>query len=135
MTLILKAPPFGAEMRNSYDKIPESLIFGGLVFIALNRNYIHSPGNVTPPLAFEHWYREVERPHTRRAQTVIIARVLPTPVNSGYANLHNFVVDSLNGKPVKSLAHLDKMLKNIPPIIRQVVFASEWQNMPLVLDF
>ena len=135
LTLILKAPPFGAEMRNSYDKIPEYLIFGGLVFIALNRNYIHSPGNVTPPLAYEHWYREVERPHTRREQTVIIARVLPTPVNSGYANLHNFVVDSLNGKPVRSLAHLDKMLKKMPPEMRQVVFASEWQNMPLVLDY
>ena len=135
LTLILKAPPFGAEMRNSYDKIPEYLIFGGLVFIALNRNYIHSPGNVTPPLAYEHWYREVERPHTRREQTVIITRVLPTPVNSGYANLHNFVVDSLNGKPVRSLAHLDKMLKKMPQEMRQVVFASEWQNMPLVLDY
>jgi len=135
LTLILKAPPFGAEMRNSYDKLPEYIIFGGLVFIALNRNYIHSPGNVTPPLAYEHWFREVERPNTRREQTVIISRVLPTPVNSGYASLNNFVVDSLNGKPVRSLTHLDKMLKNMPSEIRHVVFASEWLNMPLVLDY
>jgi len=27
------------------------------------------------------------------------------------------------------------MLKKMPPEMRQVVFASEWQNMPLVLDY
>ena len=77
LNLTLKAAPFGAEMRTSYDKSPEYLIFGGLVFIALNRNYIHSPGNVTPPLAYEHWYRERERPRTRKDQAVVISRVLP----------------------------------------------------------
>ena len=27
------------------------------------------------------------------------------------------------------------MLKKMPPEMWQVVFASEWQNMPLVLDY
>jgi hypothetical protein len=122
-------------MRNSYDELPEYVIFGGLVFIALNRNYIHSPGNITPPLAYEHWYREIERPRTRHEQVVIVTRVLPSPVNSGYTNLHNFIVSSLNGKPVRSLAHLEKMLKNMPPETTNVVFGSEWHKIPLVLNF
>ena len=135
LSLTLKAAPFGAEMRNSYDELPEYLIFGGLVFIPLNRNYIHSPGNITPPLAYEHWYRELERPRTRKDQAVLISRVLPSSVNSGYSNLQNFIVSTLNGKSINTLNDLDKMLKNIPLKTRHVVFESEWQNMPLVLDY
>jgi len=135
LSFTLKAAPFGAEMRNSYDELPEYLIFGGLVFIPLNRNYIHSPGNITPPLAYEHWYRELERPRTRKDQAVLISRVLPSSVNSGYSNLQNFIVSTLNGKSINTLNDLDKMLKNIPLKTRHVVFESEWQNMPLVLDY
>ena len=135
LTLTLKAPPFGEEMRNSYDKRPEYLIFGGLVFITLNRNYIHSPGNLLAPLAYEHWYREVERPNTRRQQVVILTHVLPASVNSGYTNLHNFIVSSLNHEPVNSLSHLDQMLKKLPLETVHVVFESEWQSLPLVLNF
>ena len=135
LTLKLKAPPFGEEMRNSYDKRPEYLIFGGLVFIALNRNYIHSPGNLLAPLAYEHWYREVERPNTRRQQVVILTHVLPASVNSGYTNLHNFIVSSLNHEPVNSLSHLDQMLKKMPLETVHVVFESKWQSLPLVLNF
>jgi hypothetical protein len=135
LTLTLKAAPFGDEMRNSYDKSPEYLIFGGLVFIPLNRNYIHSMGNVTPALAYEHWYRELDRPRTRNDQAVLISRVLPSSVNSGYTNLHNFIVSTLNGKSINTLNDLDKMLKDLPPDTRHVVFESEWQNMPLVLDY
>ena len=135
LTLTLKAPPFSEEMRNSYDKQPEYLIFGGLVFIALNRNYIHSPANLLAPLAYEHWYREVERPNTRRQQVVILTHVLPASVNSGYTNLHNFIVSSLNHEPVNSLSHLDQMLNKMPRETVHVVFESKWQSLPLVLNF
>ena len=135
LALTLKAPPFGEEMRNSYDRRPEYLIFGGLVFIALSRNYIHSPGNLLPPLAYEHWYREVERPNTRRQQVVILSHVLPSSVNSGYTNLKNFIISSLNHEPVSSLAHLDKMLMNMPLETVHVVFESKWNNLPLVLNY
>ena len=135
LILTLKAPPFGEEMRNSYDRRPEYLIFGGLVFIALSRNYIHSPGNLLPPLAYEHWYREVERPNTRRQQVVILSHVLPSSVNSGYTNLKNFIISSLNHEPVSSLAHLDQLLMNIPLETVHVVFESKWQSLPLVLNF
>ena len=135
LTLTLKAPPFGEEMRNSFDKRPEYLIFGGLVFIALNRNYIHSPGNLLAPLAYEHWYREVERPNTRRQQVVILTHVLPASVNSGYTNLHNFIVSSLNHEPVNSLSHLDQLLKKMSLETIHVVFESKWQSLPLVLNF
>ena len=129
------------ELREMYqmlikdDLLPEYLIFGGLVFIALNRNYINLPGNLTPSLAYEHWYRDLEKPGTRNNQTILIANVLPSSVNSGYTNLHNFIVSSLNHKPVNSLAHLDQMLMNMPLETVHVVFESKWYNLPLVLNY
>jgi hypothetical protein len=66
---------------------------------------------------------------------VLITHVLPASVNSGYTNVKNFTVNSLNGEPVNSLSHLDNMLKNMPEETSHIVFESEWQNMPLVLDY
>ena len=135
LTIKLKPPPFALEMRNSYDKLPEFLIFGGLVFIALNRNYINLPGNMTPPLAYEHWYRDLEMPGTRNDQTILISNVLPSSVNSGYTNFKNFVVQYVNGTPIESLEHLDNLLKNIPLEEQNVIFESEWNDLPIVLDY
>ena len=135
LSLTLKAPPFGQEMRNSYDQLPEYLIFGGLVFITLNRNYINLPGNLTPALAYEHWYRELEHPNTRKDQAILIARVLPSSVNTGYTNLKNFVVSKVNGKTINTLRDLNQMLKEFSPNTHYVVFESEWTSMPVVLDY
>lgn len=134
VTVVLKPPPFSRELRNSYDFLPEYLIFGGLVFIALNRDYMQSTGKRSPALAYEHWFREVEQPHTRRPQVVLVSRVLPSPVNSGYTGLRNFVVHEVNGTPVRSLAHLDYLLNALADSTMNVVFTSEWEPMPVVLN-
>ena len=135
LTLKLKAPPFGLEMRNSYDKYPEYLIFGGLVFIVLNRNYINSLGNIPPSLAYEHWFRELERPGTRKEKSILISRVLPASVNSGYTNLRNFLVNKVNGSKIETLTKLNEILEEIPINTRYIVIESEWNNTPVVLDY
>jgi len=135
LQITLKPPPFSAELRNAYDILPEYLIVGGLVLIALNRDYLQSEGKQTPELSYEHWYREIEEPHTRREQVVLISRVLPASVNSGYSQLRHFVVHSVNGNPIKSLRHLNQLLENLPEDTKHLVFESEWEPLPLVLNY
>lgn len=135
LQITLKAPPFSDELRNTYDVLPEYLIVGGLVLIALNRDYLHSEGKQTPELAYEHWYREIEEPHTRRDQVVVVSRVLPASVNSGYSGLRHFVVHSLNGQSVMSLSHLMQMMEKLPNDTEFLVFESDWEPLPLVLDY
>ncbi len=135
LVLTLKPPPFGVELRNSYDKLPEYLIFGGLVFTSLNRNYINLQGNMIPSLAYEHWYRDIERPGTRSDQTIVLTKILPASINTGYINYKNFIVNSLNGNPVNTLLDLNKILENLNPKTSYVVFESKWHNLPLVLDY
>ncbi|SVC53488.1 uncharacterized protein METZ01_LOCUS306342 [marine metagenome] len=135
LQITLKPPPFSSELRNTYDVLPEYLIVGGLVLIALNRDYLHSEGKQTPELAYEHWYREIEEPHTRRDQVVVVSRVLPASVNSGYSGLRHFVVHSLNGQAVMSLRHLMQMMEKLPTDTEFLVFESDWEPLPLVLDY
>ena len=134
VAVTLKPPPFGREVRNSYDRLPEYLIHGGMVFVALTRNYLQAQDQLYPVLAYEHWFREIEQPNTRREQSVVLARVLPASSNSGYTELRNFVLDRFNGTPVQSLAHLDSLLQSLPPETEHLVFTSHWNPLPVVLD-
>ncbi|MGA1598019.1 MAG: PDZ domain-containing protein [bacterium] len=133
LTLRLEPPPFSEEMRNSYDRLPEYLIYGGLVFVALSRNYVQTQG-FSPILAYEHWFRESEQPGTKREQTVVISSVLPAAFNSGYTGHQNFVVDRVNGVRVSSLRHLDQLLSTLEDSVRFVSLESEWDPTPVILD-
>ena len=134
VALTLKLPPFGREVRNSYDRLPEYLIHGGLVFVALTRNYLKAQDQLHPVLAYEHWFREIEQPNTLREQRVVLARVLPASSNSGYTELRNFVLDRFNDTPVQSLEHLDLLLHSLPAETRHLVFTSHWNPVPVTLN-
>ena len=49
--------------------------------------------------------------------------------------MKNFIISSLNNESVSSLAHLDKMLMNMPLETAHIVFESKWNNLPLVLNY
>ncbi len=132
VTILLAPPPYSEEIRLSYDVLPQYVIVGGLVFAPLNRNYLQSTQN-TPALLYEHLFREVEMPGSRRDQTVVLIRVLPAPVNTGYANLRNFIVDKVNGVKIQSLEHLKSVIKETPAEANYFVFESEWNPTLVVL--
>lgn len=129
----LRPPPFGKEFRLSYDTNPQYLIFGGLVFVPLNRNYIQS-GQSSPALIYEHLFREIEQPGTRREQTILIIGLLPSPVNAGYAGLKNFIVQRVNGQPIQSLKHLKMLLSELEKTVEFFIFESQWNPTLIVLE-
>lgn len=133
VTLTLMPPPFQDDVRLAYDVLPQYLIYGGLVFVPLNRNYFSSVGSSDPPLVYEHFYREQEKPGTRREQTVVMMRVLPATVNAGYAQITNYILDTLNGQRVSSLKHLSELLEHNNHS-SHMVFESQWNQLPIVLD-
>ncbi len=133
VTLTLTPPPFSQEFRLSYNKLPQYLIFGGLVFVPLNRNYIQS-GKNSPELIYEHVYREIEKPRTRREQIVVMIRILPALVNRGYTNLKNYVVDRVNDIPIQSLQHLKEVLDTLKEKTDYYKFESQWNPALIVLD-
>ncbi|MBF0278603.1 MAG: trypsin-like peptidase domain-containing protein [SAR324 cluster bacterium] len=131
--LELSLPPFIKDFRLSYDTPPQYLIFGGLIFMPLNRNYLQS-SPPSPALLYEHLYREAEKPGTRREQVLMIVGILPSPVNAGYTNLKNFVLNRVNGIPIRSLKHLKSVLAELKSSARFYRFESEWDPTLVVLD-
>ena len=131
--LTLRLPPFIQEFRLSYDVSPQYLIFGGLLFVPLNRNYLQSR-RPSSPLIYEHLFREAEKPGTRPDQVVIIAGSLPSPVNAGYTKLKNFVVNRVNGIPIQSLRHLKTVLEQLKEKTKYYRFESQWDPTLVVLE-
>ena len=132
--LLLKLPLFSDEFRFSYDVHPRYLIFGGLVFVPLNRNYIQA-APVSPSLIYEHIFRHAEKPGTQREQVVVIIGSLPSPVNAGYASLKNFVVNQVNGVAVQSLSHLKAVLEQLKDEkVDYYAFESLWDPTLVILD-
>jgi S1-C subfamily serine protease len=99
----------------SVDEPPDFVVYGGLVFQELTRSYLQGVWG-------SDWWRSADSrllfayddeslfPRPDRRRIVVLNRVLPHAVNAGYQSDSNLVLDSLNGTPVRDLAHLASLL-------------------------
>lgn len=94
--------PFKLYAR-AYDEKPRYVVFGGLVFQPVNRNFMedHNPGNMRLRHYFdrflsEHIYRE-------HPELVVLSGVLADPINSYAADFRHNIVEAVNGKRITSL--------------------------------
>lgn len=101
-------------LQMQHDVSPPYFIFGGLVFSTLSMNYLCSWGEdwlVNAPLSFlnaalyEEW-------HENRREIVILIKVLPHEINSGFHDLTDEIVTEVNGNHVRGLNHLISLISN-----------------------
>lgn len=94
-----------------YDAKPSYLIFAGLVFTPVTRNYIGlwNPNNV--PTSLKH-LQEYVYPSPVREQAVVLAYVFPHDVNAGYHDFRSILIDSVNGVHVSDMKSLAKAFEN-----------------------
>ena len=89
---------------------PEYLVEGGIVLRELTGRYLRSFGNnwerrVNPRLAYT--YQESFRTdHDPEQRVVIISRILPHKINSGYESFMQNMVTHVNGKPIRNMKEL-----------------------------
>ncbi len=96
----------------TYDKEPEYLIVGGLVFQPLTDSYLQGWGadwRGRAPLSLTH-YCDVA-PTKKRPALVILSQVLPDSFTLGYEDLRYLVVDKVNGQRVSYLSDLKAALR------------------------
>jgi hypothetical protein len=105
------------RMRAEQDKVPpyvfgrgpEFQILGGLVFEGLTRPYLAAWGDWSrraPPRLLVALEREGAEPSEKAPRLVLLTSVLPDPANLGYQDLHDLIVERVNGRPVGSLSDL-----------------------------
>jgi hypothetical protein len=84
-----------------YDRPPEYLIVGGLVFQPLTEPYLRSWGaDWLRRVPFRLGYYEQEKPTTNRTEVVLLSMVLPDPYNVGYQDFRYLPVHTINGKTI-----------------------------------
>lgn len=103
-----------------YGQKEPHLIFGGLVFQELSRNYLKQWGRewrANAPFDLLYLLEYKNAPGRQAGQRVVLlSRVLADDFNRGYADLRHLIVDQVNGRPVASLAELAKALAEVAEI-------------------
>ena len=87
-----------------YDRPPRYLVYAGLVFLPLSADYLAAAAgdrgqsaHLHPHLHYALHYHAYEHPEERRREVVVLARVLPHPVNADLKLHETSIVDRING--------------------------------------
>jgi S1-C subfamily serine protease len=131
----LKPLAFADRMRYRFDALPKYLVYSGLVFVELDQEYLRTFGNywenADKSLLYAHFFKMMEQPDGGMAPPIVLSRILPHAINSGYRPFANSLVMAVNGQPVKSLPELHAALEN--PTQRHLVISLE-AGRQIVLD-
>ena len=120
--------------RERYDVRPTYFIYGGLIFVPLTQNYLMSWG--------DDWYNSAPKnlvalyqygqAAVEGEQAVILSKVLPAEVNSGYHEFRDLRIISVNGKKIRNLRQLIQAVER-PSKESAIEFQSD-QGLKIVLN-
>ncbi len=85
--------------RSRYDQPPQYLVYGGLVFQALTRDYLTTWDkwwNKAPKEFLNYYYLGYRT--AEQNEVVILTQILADDINIGYSHLYNEAVATLNGR-------------------------------------
>ncbi len=122
--------PFHMQ-ANAYDEKPRYLIHGGLLFQPLDRNFMTSSGegNLRLRHAFENFVEE--HLYLERPEIVILSRVLADPINKDCDGLQKGIVDTINGKKIRSLSDAAEAFKSSA---KYDIIILQGNGLPIVLN-
>lgn len=94
----LIAPP-------EYDKVSPYYIYAGIVFVPVDINFLKISGQ-------EEMLEKVYWESPAKKEMVAVLQVLPADVNFGYQDMSFWIVDFVNGTPIKNFQQFAQILKN-----------------------
>jgi len=117
--------------EENYDKAPEYLIAGGLVFQPLTGPFLNIFRKHTPIIL--DYYSETD-PVKDREGLVLISAILPDPFNRGYEDARLLIVDSINEKSIESIGDVETALNDFEGNFHQIEFFDDQSLRHLILD-
>ena len=91
--------------RSRYDQAPRYMVYGGLVFQTLTRDFLGTWDkwwNKAPKEFLNYYYLGVRS--AEREEIVILTQIFADELNVGYAHLYNEAVGTVNGHTPRNLA-------------------------------
>jgi len=114
VTVVLKALDAIAIQSNSYDVNPRYVLFGGLLFQPLDREYIEA--SRVEDLRIRYYFNQfiTDELYKERPEVVVLSGILPDPINSYLTGYRQMIVDTINGKTIKKLDDVSDAFKESP---------------------
>jgi PDZ domain-containing protein len=121
--------------RAVYDREPDYLVFGGLVFEPLTEPYLRSWGaDWARHVPFRLAYYQQQKPTLQRKSVVLLSMVLPDPYNLGYQDLRFLPVQRINGRRISDFSDVAPALARPSGGVHVIEFdPGDWVQR-LVLD-
>ena len=89
--------------QRPYETLPPYLIFAGLVFVPLDREYWATTGGKDSAILYEYYYRQLGEPEAVVPGRVMLLRRLEHEVNASLPYGGGVLLDTINGKPIHTL--------------------------------
>jgi S1-C subfamily serine protease len=102
---------YSLVLPQQFEQEPEYLVYGGVVFVPLNMNLIKRWGR--------DWHRQApvsflqarnSRSTEEKRELVVGLKVLAADVNLGYHDWKNWILESVDGKPIRDFEHFCSMI-------------------------
>jgi hypothetical protein len=107
--------PGMSTLSNAYDRLPRYYVYGGLVFVPLERQLLMTFGedmSLRSELLHELFYRRMLEPRLPKQEAVVLLRRLDHPVNAAMAWHRDLVVEQVNGRPIDRLEDLIEAIES-----------------------
>jgi S1-C subfamily serine protease len=118
-----------------FDKAPNYLVKGGLIFQELSRPLLESFGEdwrSRAPLNLLDTFENPEKYDKSMDRVVFLSAAIPTPATIGYERLRNLIVRKVNGHDIRDMKGLIKAFDEHDGELHTVEFADE--NLTVNLD-
>jgi S1-C subfamily serine protease len=118
-----------------YDKAPNYLVKGGLIFQELSRPFLEGFGEEwrsRAPLNLLDAFENPEKYEKSIDRVVFLSAAIPTPATIGYEPLRNLIVRKVNGREIRDMKSLIKAFDEHDGLLHSIEFTDE--NLTVNLD-
>src|SRR6059058_3633056 len=127
---LYKPWPYSVQ-GHSYDVRSRYVLYGGLLFQPLNLDMLEAYR--TADLRVRHFfeYFVIDQLYLQHPDVIVLANILPDPINTYLAPYRGAIVDEVNGKKIRTL---DELAKAFTDSQDRLVIRMIGDGPPLVLD-
>ncbi len=116
---------------NTYDAAPRYVLYGGLLFQPLSRNFLDAYDIDDLQVRYFYDFFLEDELYKEHPEVIVLSAILPDPINTYLSDFKNGIVDEINGEKVKTL---DDLANGFRKVSDQYVIKLVGVGRPIVLD-
>jgi hypothetical protein len=116
---------------NTYDAAPRYVLYGGLLFQPLSRNFLETYDIDDLQVRYFYDFFLQDELYKEHPEVIVLSAILPDPINTYLDDFKNGIVDEINGEKVRTL---DDLANGLRKESDQYVIKLLGVGRPLVLD-